>query len=404
MIIEELTLNADAYDNSTFFHKDRNGKLRAGPVWDFDLAFGSGVVLDLIEVVIRDDTLKTDGWELYDEYRGGSRFWKALFDNPQFRCYFSKRWNKLIEPGQPLNLAVIEKFIDQTDSTIDEAVVREYANWGYRDSHQKRILHIKNYLKERIKWMTDNLGPYSSCCDVEVPPLVITKIMYNPEANIDFPDTDDLEFIEITNNCDKTVELTGIYFGGTGFVYQFPADSMLGPNKSVLLASDPWYFQLVHGIIPYGQFTRHLSDKSENLVILDAFGNIIDNVNYNDSIPWPDADGNGYYLVLPDADLDNSVAENWTISKDKIRIVSVDNIYVGSDLKLFPNPVIDILKIKAQYVMRSISLYDIYGRLLENISINAEVYDLDMKHYAKGLYILRIITSGKIITTKIIRN
>jgi len=54
--------------------------------------------------------------------------------------------------------------------------------------------------------------------------------------------------------------------------------------------------------------------------------------------------------------------------------------------------------------MTSISLYDIYGRLLENIGINAEVYDLDMKHYGKGLYILRIITSGKIITTKIIRN
>jgi len=66
--------------------------------------------------------------------------------------------------------------------------------------------------------------------------------MYNPEAKIDFPDTDDLEFIEITNNCDETVDLTGIYFGGTGFVYQFPADSMLGPNNSVLLASDPWYF------------------------------------------------------------------------------------------------------------------------------------------------------------------
>ena len=34
MIINELWANADAYQFSTYFHKDRNGKLRAGPIWD----------------------------------------------------------------------------------------------------------------------------------------------------------------------------------------------------------------------------------------------------------------------------------------------------------------------------------------------------------------------------------
>ena len=36
MLINELASNADAYQFSTYFHKDRNGKLRAGPVWDFN--------------------------------------------------------------------------------------------------------------------------------------------------------------------------------------------------------------------------------------------------------------------------------------------------------------------------------------------------------------------------------
>ena len=40
MIINELGSNADAYQYSTFFHKDRNGKLRAGPIWDLNLTFG----------------------------------------------------------------------------------------------------------------------------------------------------------------------------------------------------------------------------------------------------------------------------------------------------------------------------------------------------------------------------
>ena len=34
IIIAEISSNADSYGLSTYFHKDRNGKLRAGPVWD----------------------------------------------------------------------------------------------------------------------------------------------------------------------------------------------------------------------------------------------------------------------------------------------------------------------------------------------------------------------------------
>ena len=64
---------------------------------------------------------------------------------------------------------------------------------------------MKNWLKLRIDWMTTNLGPYSNCSNVETPPLVITKIMYNPNTTIDFPNSKDLEFIEITNTGNKAV-------------------------------------------------------------------------------------------------------------------------------------------------------------------------------------------------------
>jgi hypothetical protein len=383
IIINELSSNSDAYRRSTFFHKDRNGKLRAGPVWDFDLS------------------LHRTGWLFSNSFFDVTRFWKDLFDNAQFRCYLSKRWNELIQPGQPLNLSVIEIFIDQTVATISEAVTRDYARWEYAINHQQQISDIKYFLNARIEWITSNIGSYSSCSDVAVPPLVITKIMYHPDASIYSLDNDDLEFIEIINNSDEIVDLTGIYFGGTGFVYQFPANSTLGPYKSAFLASNSTYFQSAYGSAPYGQFTRHLSNKSEYLILLDAFGNIIDNVNYSDSLPWPNADGNGYYLVLTNADLDNSVAGNWIISNNQILLEN--DVYSVSGPQLSPNPVNDILKIKAPYVMRSVSLYDIYGRLLENININGEAYDFDMKQYAKGLYILRIVTPDKIFTKKFIK-
>ena len=392
IIINELSSNPDSYQVSAYFHKDRNGKLRAGPVWDLDLTFGN----DLFEWGV--DRSKTDVWHLSNN---GSIFWYNLFNNAQFRCYLSKRWNELIQPGQPLNLSTLETFIDKTAATLSEAIARDNGLWGIGD-HPHQIADIKTFLAARIPWITANLGSCTSCTNVPVPPLVITKIMYHPDASIYSSDNDNLEFIELINNGDKTVDLTGLYFGGTGFVYQFPVNTTLGPYKSVFLASKSAYFQSEHGFAPYGQFTRHLSNKSENLVLLDAFGNIIDNVNYSDSLPWPDADGNGYYLMLKDANLDNSVAGNWTSSNDKT--LSSNDINVGSDLQLSPNPVNDILKIKAQYVIKSASLFDIYGRLLETIVINDEAYDINMKQYAKGLYILRGVIAGNTFSRKIIKD
>ena len=42
MLVNEINRNVDAYRISTYFHKDRkdeDGKIHAGPAWDFDLAF-----------------------------------------------------------------------------------------------------------------------------------------------------------------------------------------------------------------------------------------------------------------------------------------------------------------------------------------------------------------------------
>ena len=80
MIVNEFASNPDAYQYSTYFHKDRNGKLRAGPVWDLDLSFGN----DLFQWSL--DRSKTYLWYFEDYfYNNGSRFWRDLFYNSQFR-------------------------------------------------------------------------------------------------------------------------------------------------------------------------------------------------------------------------------------------------------------------------------------------------------------------------------
>ena len=86
MLINELSANVDAYSLSTFFHKDRNGKLRAGPIWDLNLTFGNDLFLWGF------DRSKSNVWQFSDGGNDGSAFWRYLFNNTQFKCYMSKRW------------------------------------------------------------------------------------------------------------------------------------------------------------------------------------------------------------------------------------------------------------------------------------------------------------------------
>jgi hypothetical protein len=178
-------------------------------------------------------------------------------------------------------------------------------------------------------------------------------------------------------------------------------NSTLSPDSSIYLAANPSAFKITYGGTAFDQFTRHLSNNNQNLVLSDAFGNIIDNVHYYDTLPWPDADNNGYYLKLTDPDLDNSLAENWTVSNELI--LSDDQIPADLSLQFYPNPVHDVLKIKSASGIKTLSLYDIYGRLLLTKVVNCDTYELDMRQLTEGIYFIKVITYRRILTGKIVK-
>jgi hypothetical protein len=395
MLISELASNADAYMYSTFFHKDRNGKLRAGPVWDCDLTYGNDLFMWGF------DRSKTNIWQFSNGDNEGSRFWWDLFDNATYRCYLSRRWHELTAPGQPLNPESLSDFIDSTAAKINEAVEREHYRWGYTGTFTQRIQEIKSFMQTRISWMTTNLGSYAGCSDISLPPLVINKIMYHPETSEAFPEEQEGEFIELLNNGGQAVNLTGIYFMGTGFVFQFPAGTAVDAGGSIVLASNAAEFRARHGRDPNAEFTRHLSNKSQTLILADGFGNIIDSLTYRDTISWPEADGNGYYLQLTDPGLDNSLAENWTASNE---VFVSDNPHAMEPLlEVYPNPVQDVLRIRTTTVIRSVSLSDLQGRLLETHSLGSTGGTLDLSRYSSGIYMLKIETEDRTFIRKIVK-
>lgn len=394
MLINELSANVDAYSLSTFFHKDRNGKLRAGPIWDLNLTYGNDLFLWGY------DRSKTDTWQFSDGGNDGSEFWRGLFNNTQFKCYLSKRWHELTQTGSFLNPASLDTYIDETVNRISEAIPREEMRWGSVGDHLLEISNMKMFIRDRIKWMNDHIGPYSNCSNVVTPSLVITEIMYHPQKINDLIDADNHEFIEILNNGNSTVNLTGIYFSGTGLVYQFPANSKIEPHAVLKLASDAATFKTKYGYAPFGQYTRHLSDKSQDIVLADGFGNKIDQVQYFDSSPWPLADGNGLFLKLTDPNSDNNLAENWTAISG---LVAVDELESDDGLLFYPNPVVTELTLKADQRISRVQLFDIQGRLFQDHEWSAETVKLNMSLLPKGFYLVKVTTQDETFIRKIVK-
>jgi hypothetical protein len=248
--------------------------------------------------------------------------------------------------------------------------------------------------------MNEHIGTYSACSNVSTPPLVITGIMYHPDKADDEEINNDHEFIEILNNGDQIIDLTGVYFSGTGLVFQFPVNAKIGSHQTIQLASDSASFRIQYGHSPSGQFTRHLSDKGQSIVLADGFGNEIDRVDYLDSRPWPAADGNGLFLKLMDPNSDNNLAQNWTAISG---IVAVNNIKSDGGLLLYPNPVVSKLNLKSVHQISRVQLFDLNGRLIQNTEFNSEAGYLDMNSLPRGFYILKVFTPGETYNRKIIK-
>ena len=160
-------------------------------------------------------------------------------------------------------------------------------------------------------------------------------------------------------------------------------------------------FRSKYGFPPAGQFTRNLSNDGESLVLADGFGNVIDSVSYSNLPPWPNADGNGYFLELVDPLSDNTIGSNWNASYSTL--VSVQDVENRIELKLYPTPVKDYLTIEASARIFSIQLYDFQGKILRKIRIDSENYYLDMSSYPVGFYLLEVFTPEGSFVRKFIK-
>jgi hypothetical protein len=393
MLMNELFSNPDGYQFSTFFHKDRNGKLRAGPIWDFNLTLGNDLFLWGYD-------RSKNNLHQFENYNVGAPFWRNFYYNSTFKCYLTKRWAELTATGQPLNYDEIVKLIDQTAALISEAVPREQTKWNTVSGHTTNIANMKSWLKTRIEWMTLQYGSFASCTGVAVPQLVISKINYNPQSTA-FIAADSLEFIEITNAGTQAANLTGVYFRELGLTYQFPANKTLNAGQRLFLASNARFFELHYGFKPFGQYTRKLGNDSEKLVLSDAWGNEVTRVEYSDKSPWPtDADGKGKYLEIIDLYAGNNDPANWMASGEKPTGLTATSADI---ISIFPVPASTYITVSAGLLnVNSYSITDLTGRTLMSGNLPSD-YIIPLNQLKPDVYLIRFsLDNGSEVVKKLV--
>lgn len=128
------------------------------------------------------------------------------------------------------------------------------------------------------------------------------------------------EWIELYNRGSREIDLSNwSLIGGVEFAFDQPA--LLGPGQFAVIANDAVQFSAKHpGIEIWGEFSGTLSNAGERIQLLDAVGNIADEVRYFDDGRWDAAaDGNGSSLELRDPFANNASAEAWSASDESSR-------------------------------------------------------------------------------------
>lgn len=165
-IMRELSRNADGA--STFFSIDRGGKLKMGPLWDYNQALG----LTSLAASGHGNSWDTFGWNTY-YMRAGHwlAWWGKLEDDPLYQRGWNDRWVSLRE-GALSNIELLGH-IDETAALLEEAQVRNFEKWDIlgeavwtpngrtradpgdldRDTYAKEVAFIRDWVDDRVQWI-----------------------------------------------------------------------------------------------------------------------------------------------------------------------------------------------------------------------------------------------------------
>ena len=155
-LVHEIFKNNDALYASTYFYKDRDSKMKIGPVWDLDLSAGTYAC---------NDTEYPEGFFLTGQY-----IFSSLIYDPDFTERVEKRYWEIHDDITKMylsdkdNKSEIEQYADM----LDISQKMNFDKWGMgnrgwdavlgQGSYEKEVDYLADWLEKRINWLDENIG------------------------------------------------------------------------------------------------------------------------------------------------------------------------------------------------------------------------------------------------------
>ena len=252
--------------------------------------------------------------------------------------------------------------------------------------------------------------------------IVINEIHYNPSPE-QGPDSL-YEFIELINAGSSPANLSGYNFS-RGIDLTFSESTTLQSGEYCLLVPDETAYTSCNCKRFVYQNSK-LDNGGEALVLVDAFGSVMDSVRYNDHSPWPESpDGNGYSLSLKSIDADNALSENWQASNQIGGTPGTPNQSTSTEndiqtpkticlLGNFPNPFNSQTQIQIALPQSSdiqLTVFNLLGQKIWNQHqllesgyhhINWNGHNQQGEPVPSGLYLYTIVAGNQTMTGKML--
>ena len=151
-LVQELLKNVDSvFSSSVYLVKDRNAKMKMGPLWDFDLSAGN---VDYEPLV-----LKPTGWYLPVR----SAWFNALWQDRTFKQRVRQRWVAVRAKFQ-----TIPTYITLQENALKLSQAENFKRWPILNewvwpnavvlgSHHAEVVYYSDWLRKRVAWMDRNL-------------------------------------------------------------------------------------------------------------------------------------------------------------------------------------------------------------------------------------------------------
>lgn len=163
MLLCEVSDNWDCMKNSFFMYKDIDSKIKFGPAWDFDWAWGNSMYgIDTAGGRGNSDFKyaktweTTNDWFANEQYYQTQQFNRLLIRDPYFVVKLYERYHEVRD-----DILALPARFEELSTLYASDCKANYERWRATDScgglagysYNEQLAYTRNFIKERVEWL-----------------------------------------------------------------------------------------------------------------------------------------------------------------------------------------------------------------------------------------------------------